>query len=283
MNNSMNNSTSATITADIIRPIATPVLAMPPRRSAMVYVLESKYELIKMMRLPVFLVPALGFPVMFYVLFGLLIPGGKGDSRVVATYLLATYAAFGVISIALFALGAGVATERGQGWLSVKRASPMPISAYFTGKYVMTVLLAAVLILLICAVGVVFGHVRMSLAHWTALITVELLGGLPFCAMGLAVGYLAGPNSAAAVVNGIYLPMAFLSGLFIPVEMLPRFLRNLAPVFPPYHLARLALEAVGIESASHAWIHVAALTGFGVLFTGIALLAYRRDEGRTYG
>lgn len=280
---SLTTDMSATTTADVIHPVAAPVLAMSPRRSARVYMLESKYELIKMTRLPAFAIPALGFPVMFYVLFGLLIPGGKGNSQTVATYLLATYAAFGVISIALFALGVGVATERGQGWLAVKRASPMPVSAYFTGKYIMTVLFAAALMLLICSVGVVFGHVRMSPAHWTALILVELLGGLPFCAIGLAIGYLAGPNSAAAVVNIVYLPMAFLSGLFIPVEMLPRLLQRVAPIFPPYHLARLALEAVGIEPASHAWVHVAALIGFGIIFTGIALFAYWRDEGRTYG
>lgn len=279
----MNGSMSATGTADITRPVAAPVLAMSFRRRARVYMMESRYELLKMMRLPAFVIPTLGFPVMFYVLFGLLIPGGRGGSQNVATYMLTTYTAFGVIGIALFALGVGVATERGQGWLSVKRASPMPVSAYFTGKYVMTVLFAAVLMVLMCSVGVVFGHVRMSAGHWTALVLVEILGGLPFCAIGLAVGYLAGPNSAAPVVNSVYLPMAFLSGLFIPVEMLPRFLQHVAPIFPPYHLARLALEAVGIEPASRAPVHVAALVGFGVLFTGIALLAYRRDEGRTYG
>lgn len=263
--------------------IAAHSVAMPAQRRARVYFMEAKYELLKMMRLPAFVIPTLGFPIMFYVLFALLIPGGGGNRSIAATYLLATYAAFGVIGIALFALGVGVATERGQGWLSVKRASPMPVSAYFTGKYVMTILFAIVLMVLMCSIGVVFGHVRMSASQWTALVLVETLGGLPFCAMGLAVGYVAGPNSAAAVVNSVYLPMAFLSGLFIPVEMLPRFLQNIAPVFPPYHLARLALTAVGLAPASKAWIHVAALVGFGVLFTGIALLAYRRDEGRTYG
>ena len=248
-----------------------------------VYMTEAKYELIKQMRIPAFMVPTIGFPIMFYVLFGLVMPSSGRDSQVAATYMLATYGAFGVIGISLFALGVGVAVERGQGWLTVKRASPMPVSAYFTAKYITTLVIGIVLMLLMCGVGIVFGHVRMSAGHWAALIAAETLGAIPFCAMGLAIGYIAGPNSAAAVVNILYLPMAFLSGLFIPAEMLPKFLQGFAVVLPPYHLGRLALDAVGVEPASHALGHIAALIGFGVLFTTIAFIAYRRDEGKTYG
>lgn len=248
-----------------------------------VYRLEAKYELIKMLRLPAFVIPTIGFPLMFYTLFGLVMSSGNPQAAKASSYLLATYGAFGVIGISLFALGVGVATERGQGWLAVKRASPMPVSAYFFGKYAMTVAFAIVLVALLSALGVIFGHVHFPASRWAAVVTVLVLGGLPFCAMGLAVGYIAGPNSAAAVVNAIYLPMAFLSGLFIPAYMLPKSLQQLAPVFPPYHLGQLALKAAGVLPAGDAWINAGALLGFGVLFSGLALVAYRRDEGKTYG
>ena len=113
--------------------------------------------------------PTLGFPLMFYALFGLVLPSGSATGNQASSYLLATYGAFGVIGIALYALGVGVAAERGQGWLAVKRASPMPVSAYFVGKYAMTVLFAAVLVALLATLGVTFGHVHLSAAHWTAL------------------------------------------------------------------------------------------------------------------
>lgn len=251
--------------------------------SARVYALEAKYELVKMLRLPAFVIPTLGFPLMFYSLFGLAMPSGKANSREAASYLLATYGAFGVIGISLFALGVGVAVERGQGWLAVKRASPMPVSAYFFGKYAMTVLFAAVLVGLLALLGVFFGHVHLSASRWAALSVVLVLGGLPFCAMGIAIGYIAGPNSAAAVVNAIYLPMAFLSGLFIPVMLLPKALQQLAVVFPPYHLGQFALKAAGVIPAEGIWTNAAALIAFGVGFSVLALVAYRRDEGKTYG
>ena len=62
--------------------------------------------------------------------------------------------------------------------------------------------------------------------------------------MGLALGYFAKPNSAPAMVNLVYLPMSFCSGLWIPIFMLPKVLQNIAQVLPPYHVAQLALNAI---------------------------------------
>ncbi len=249
--------------------------------SARVYLLETKYELIKLLRLPAFLIPTLGFPLMFYVLFGLLMGGSSGGRA--STYLLATYGAFGVIGISLFGIGAGVATERGQGWLAVKRASPMPLAAYFFAKYVMTVALSAVMIVMLGVFAIAFGHVHLALSQWLALLVAETLGAIPFCAAGLAVGYLAGPNSAIAVINAIHLPTAFLSGLFIPAEMLPSYLQKFAHWLPQYHLAHLGLAAIGMAPVKDARTNILALVVSAALFTALAVFAYRRDDGAAYG
>ena len=51
-----------------------------------------------------------------------------------ARYLIATYGAFAIMGSTLYAFGVGIAVERGLGWLEVKRASPMPLGAYFFAK-----------------------------------------------------------------------------------------------------------------------------------------------------
>ena len=66
--------------------------------------------------------------------------------------------------------------------------------------------------------------------------------------------------------------MAFLSGLWFPVTMMPRVLQTLAPVWPSYHLNQLALGAVGFPQ-SPALPHVLVLAGFTI---GFLLLAARR-------
>ena len=63
--------------------------------------------------------------------------------------------------------------------------------------------------------------------------------------MGLAIGYFAGPNSAPAAINLIYLPMSFCSGLWVPYMFLPKLVRQIALALPPYHLSQLALGMVG--------------------------------------
>ena len=258
-----------------------PAVAWSPARS---YVLEAKYEFLKQLRMPAYAVPAITFPVMFYMLFGVMFGGGRpAGSITVATYMLATYGAFGVIGSALFGFGVGVAVERGQGWMTLKRATPMPPLAYFVAKLVNAGGFAAIIVVLLSLAGVMFGGVRLAADAWVRLVATLMLGAIPFCALGLALGYFAGPNSSPAIVNLAYLPLSFASGLWIPIEMLPPAVKAAAPWLPPYHLGQLALAAVGAGRGGAVWAHVLALAGFAAIGLGIALIGYRREEDRTWG
>lgn len=249
-----------------------------------VYLLEAKYEFLKLWRMPAYAIPSILFPVMFYALFGLTFGGSRpAGSTTVATYLLATYGAFGVIGVALFGFGVGVAVERGQGWMTLKRATPMPPLAYFFGKLAMATLFSTIIVLLLSALGVRYGGVSLDAATWVRLIATLILGALPFGAMGLAVGYLVGPNAAPAIVNVLYLPLSFASGLWIPIEVLPPFVRSIAPYLPPYHFAQLALGAIGADRGAPAWTHMLVLAGFTAAGLGVALWGYRRDEDKMWG
>jgi hypothetical protein len=97
------------------------------------FALEAKYEILKYVRLPIFAISTLMFPTMFYVLFGIVLPNGTNRTET-ATYLLATMACYGVMGVAMFSFGVGIAMERGQGWLQVKRASPMPLPGVLPGQ-----------------------------------------------------------------------------------------------------------------------------------------------------
>ena len=267
-------STSATL----VSKVAAPRAPFPWRA----YVNEARFDLLKMLRLPMYSVASIAFPVMFYVLFGVIFGKQGGQGPQVARYLLASYGAFGVIGASLFAFGVGVATERGQGWLQVKRASPMPPAAYFLGKLFTCMAFGVAIVLVLIAVGVTAGGVHLSLLQATGLLAVLVLGSMPFCAFGLAIAYFAGPNSAPAIVNLLYLPLAFCSGLWLPVNMLPHFLQRVAPVLPPYHLGQLALMVLGYGQGS-AMGHVTGLAASTMIGLGLAWLGFQRDEQKTYG
>src|SRR6185503_14451851 len=127
------------------------------------YLLEIKYEFLKALRLPAYSLPTLLFPVFFYLFFGVVFGAKQTGAVNMATYLVATYGTFGVIGAALFGFGVSVAVERGQGWLEVKRTTPMPIAAYFVAKLAMAMIFSAIIVTLLFLIGTTVGGVSMSL------------------------------------------------------------------------------------------------------------------------
>jgi ABC-2 type transport system permease protein len=266
-----------------------PVNMTIPRRSfgslVRLFAKEAKYEMVKNVRIPIYAISTIVFPMMFYVLFAIVLgPSNPVMRAESATYALATLGTFGVMGVSLFGFGVSLAMERGQGWLQVKRASPMPLAAYFTAKLVSAMAFSAVIGLALMAIGYAFGNVRLSLVQAVGLLGVLIAASIPFGSIGLALGYLAKPNSAPALVNLIYLPMSFCSGLWIPIFLLPRVLQQVARLLPPFHISQLALRALGMsrETGSIGG-HVQALVGVTLLFLGLAVVLYRRDEGQLYG
>jgi ABC-2 type transport system permease protein len=264
-----------------------PGAAAPPRftrRSLLrVYRTEAWQEFLKLIRLPIFAVTTIALPLMFYVIFGITFAGEQAGGVGMTTYMLVTYGAFGVIGVALFGFGVSVAVERGQGWMRLKRVAPMPPLAYFVGKVVMSMAVATIIVLAMFTLGAIVGGVRLDPQQWVTAGLALVAGALPFSAMGLAFGYLVGPNSAPAVLNLVWLPMAFASGLWIPISQLPDVVQSVAVALPPYHFVQLALGTIGASEGGSPVVHAAAVLGFTLLFLVVATWGFRRDEGRTYG
>lgn len=257
---------------------ATPNLALPMsgRQIVRLYALESWYELLRMARTPAFVLPTLAFPVVFYLMFAVLIPGQWSGFHK-ASYLLATYGVFGVIGPSLFGFGVGMALERENGLLELKQVSPMPIGAYFVAKIAMSLIAAFVVVLLLSAAAFGLGEVRMAFVDWALLVGALLLGALPFCALGLWIGSLVKGQAAVGIVNLVYLPMSVLSGLWMPLFAFPVFIQKLAVIWPAWHLAQLALGISGQTEGVDVLLHSAVLLGFTVFFLALAAL---RLKGR---
>lgn len=244
--------------------------AMPRSRVIGAYLEEARSECLRYMRAPGFMLPIMLFPAMFYLLFGVLMARSNGADA--ARYLLASYGVFGVMSPGLFGFGVSLALERDGGLLTFKRALPMPPGAYLLGKMLMAMVAAGVVILLLLAMAVTLGHVALSPLQAGAMLLTGMFGVLPFCALGMFVGTLIKGQGAPGMLQLVYLPMSFMSGLWFPLPMLPKFLQQIAPIWPSYHLDMVAMAAVGLHGES-ILAHVLVLLGFAV---GFLLLAARR-------
>jgi ABC-2 type transport system permease protein len=159
----------------------------------------------------------------------------------------------------------------------------MPPFAYFIAKVMTSMVFSAIIVLVLFLLGITLGGVRMPAADFARLMGTLVAGSLPFSAMGLALGYFAGPNSAPPMINLIYLPMSFCSGLWVPFMFLPKVVQQIALVLPPYHLSQLALGIVGAGRHESVATHWEVLIAFTMICLGVARIGFQRDQEKMYG
>lgn len=238
------------------------------------YIAEIGAECLKLVRAPEFIAPTLILPLVFYVMFAVLITGSNQN----APYLLATFGVFAVMGPALFGFGAGVAQERERGWLKLKRVVPAPAASYITAKAAATLLMATVSLALVYAAAGFLAGVELERGQWLRLLTVHIVSALPFVFAGLAIGFLFSANAAVAVANLVFLGFAILGGLWIPVLVFPGFLQQIAWYLPSFHLAEIALAASGASGDRPVGLHlvIAAAMTAGLAFAAVLAWLRRR-------
>src|SRR6202034_1959516 len=139
-----------------------------------IYFNEARFELLKLSRNRSYLFSMIGFPVVFYLLFGVTNKDAVFHGHTIARYLLAGYSCFGAMGSSLFGSGAGLAFERGHGWLEMKRASPMPAAAYLLAKLCVSITFGVGITILLMILGIARAGV-----HIPALRGLQLVPALP--------------------------------------------------------------------------------------------------------
>jgi len=234
---------------------------------------EARYELLRTLRAPAFAGPFLLIPTALYLLFGTMIPE-SGSVRPPGPYLFTAFTVMGIMGPALFGFGMGLALEREQGLIALKRALPMPKGAYLVAKMLMAASFAVLIATAIALETLLVGRAPVTMGQAVGVALIGVVGTIPFCAIGLFIGARVSGRAAPAFVNLAYLPLMYLSGLFFP---LPQSIRWVALFSPAFHLNQLALHATGTPSILGPAINIAALVGVTVLFTG--LTARRLSRG----
>jgi ABC-2 type transport system permease protein len=234
------------------------------------YWAEARHEILRTLRTPAFVVPTVALPVLLYLFFGIVLASGRSGpvNPELALHTLSGFVMFSVIGPGLFGLGIGFAIERQSGIITLKRAFPMPPAANLIGKLISSMTLSVIVVTMLVTMAMVFGHTSMTAAQVVKLVVVSVLGVAPFCALGLFVGSLVSGTAAPAVVNLIYFPMIYLSGLF-PFP-LPKVMQAAAKIWPAFHLNQLSLAALGLKTAGDVRVAAVVLVTFTVVCLALA-------------
>jgi ABC-2 type transport system permease protein len=215
-------------------------------------------------------------PIVFLVLLGSV----YGDERIegiqASTFLLAGLLGYGVVATAFASLAITLVIRRESGVLKRVRGTPLPTWVYLGALVASTF----VVIALGSAAQLLVGRFVIG-AGWPAapasLVGSLLVGALVFAALGLAItGVVRSAEGSSAVVNAVYLPLTFISGVFFSVETMPGFLEAIAEVSPLTHLLRIVraafLDGEGLLSSPEA---LAALAAWGLAGAVLALRMFR--------
>lgn len=258
---------------------ASPATASPLR----IWAALTLSELLRFARNPMGMVFTLLFPVIFFALFGLPNVQGKLGGAAAGPYLLVSFATYGLMLTAVSNFGLTIAREREMGWYRLLRVAPLSGLQAVAAKVTQALIVGLASVLLLFLFAGVAGGVWLPFGEALVVTVKLLLGMVPFLLLGLALAYLLSANAAVPIVNLLVLLLAFGSGLFIPLEAAPTFIRTIAPYLPSYHMAELGWGTLGAPNTGSAATHWLWLAGYALVFGAVALWAYRRDESKNYG
>jgi ABC-2 type transport system permease protein len=179
------------------------------------------------------------FPIILLVLLGSVYGDDEIEGVSGATFLLAGLIGYGVAATAFASLAITLVVRREAGLLKRVRGTPLSPRTYLAAVIASMVIVIA----LQAAAQVLIGRFLLD-ADWPAspfsFIAVLVIGAASFAALGLAVTTVVRTGEgSSAVVNAIYLPMAFISGAFFSPHDMPRFLEVLSEALPLTYLLRL--------------------------------------------
>jgi lipooligosaccharide transport system permease protein len=127
----------------------------------------------------------------------------------------------------------------------------------------------------ILGIVLVFGLAASPLVLLAA--PAAFLVGLAFSSVGLIMTVLARNwDFFSFYMTLIMTPMTMISGVFFPVEQLPRPVLAFAQALPLYHGVELVRPLVAGRFPSHAALHVAVLLVYAAAATSLAIVFARR-------
>ena len=213
-------------------------------------------------------------PIILYVMLGSVNRDEEIDGVRGSDYLLAGMIGYGAAAIGFGALAMMLVYRREDGTLKRLRATPLPAATYIAALLASIFVSFAITTLILFAIGVAMFDVDVP-DRLGSLAVLIALGAAAFAALGLAAAALVkSDNAAVAVLNGLYLPMTFLSGSFFSPEAFPAFLQRVADVLPLTYYIELVRDVM--LDGEPFWTNPGALAVVAAWGGAGALVAMRR-------
>ena len=181
------------------------------------------------------------FPLLFLVIFASLNQGVRLHNLGGLPYddfFVPGILAYGIIGTTYVNMAISTAVLRDQGVLKRMQGTPLPRWAYIAARIGSTVLIVGAITLVTLILGVVAYGVDVRMATLPGLIATLVLGTAAFTTLGIGITrFISNAEVAPLIVNLTVLPLTFISGVWFPVNGMPKALDEIAKIFPIRPLA----------------------------------------------
>ncbi|GIE54139.1 hypothetical protein Ani05nite_76730 [Amorphoplanes nipponensis] len=184
------------------------------------------------------------FPLAFLVIVSAIVGNGPTGAGVpVAQFLVAPFAVFGVAQATFVVLATDTAGLRERGVLMRLCGTPAPAWTVLAARVSASAVVSVAAVVLLTGVGAGLYGVEVVWRKIPALLVTLALGIACFSALGLAVVALTRTVLVAqTLTQGLLIPLAFISDVFIVGAELPVWLDRLGTALPLRHFAHAMTE-----------------------------------------
>jgi ABC-2 type transport system permease protein len=214
------------------------------------------------------------FPILLLVLIGSVYGDEPIEGVDAPTFLLIGLLGYGVAANAFAGLAITLVVRREAGVLKRVRGTPLG-----PGTYLAAVIGSTLVVIGLEVVAQLLLGVYVLGAQWPdqpmVFAAAILVGTASFAALGIAVTTaVRSAEGSSAVVNAIFLPMAFISGVFFSTAEMPSFLEAISEVLPLTYLLEL-IRAAFLPGEGFAASALVAVSLWGLAGLIVALRRFR--------
>ncbi|WP_349368685.1 ABC transporter permease [Salinarimonas sp.] len=190
-------------------------------------------------RQPGFWVPTILFPAMLYTFFG-----AQSGGTQWAANAMASFCVYAVVGVGFFQFGVSIAQDRESPFEAWQRSLPRSLTAQWSARIVAAVMITALAVALVVAMALVLNAIRLDATAWARLALVCLVSVVPATLLGIALGTVASARAAVPLANLVYLPLAYLGGLWVPPMVMPSAIAAVSEWTPTRAMGELSWAAV---------------------------------------
>ena len=220
-------------------------------------------------------------PVIMLLVFGSAF-GSQTDPTTRLQYLVVTtlqMAAYGAMMAALSQAFA-IVNERSIGWNRQLRVTPLSGWGFMVSKVIAAMAFTAVSIVITVLVATVGMHASLDPLRWFAAGFGIWCGVIPFALIAILIGQFAKPSFAQPLFMVVFMGMAILGGLWVPLSVMPEWMGTVAHLLPSYWLNRIGQMGAGATGSSGMVEPAMVLACWAIVLAAVIVWRYRRDAAR---